>query len=352
MLNIFLVLESFQVYKLIFGQRALALPIIFIFLMLCRSTTRNKIKKSDILVYLYIIIAVIVSSGSMEDLLFGVVKVLLAILCLECLSINRTKDLNLKIPAVAALLFVIVEFLIRYSSIGFDLAQIYAGSHDLKLVTPFFSDTNGLAIYILLTYIFLLSIVTSLKYRILVFLLFSLLMLYTASVAGTLGFTACSGLYAIKHYPKFGWMLALVSFVILVISFSFFYDGLVSYGLYDKLTHTFDIFSILSNNLKLFIIGNGVFSGAFYGDTGQYLHSYWAILISSIGFIPSIVYIVIIYVKLRHACSEPFVIIPMVLLSLSYLNPFTEFIYFFLALINVSLFRQETVKRNDRVKAF
>jgi hypothetical protein len=350
MLNIFMGLESFQVYKLFFGQRALALPIIFMFLVFSRSTISKKIKLGELIVYIFILLATVISSNSMEDLLYGTFKVLLVILCLELLSIDRTKELSLKIPVVSALLFVMVEFFLRYSSVGFDLVQVLGGSHELKLSTPFFSDTNGMAVYILLSYILLLSMVTSLISRILVVAFYFPLMFYTASVAGVLAFAASTGLYLLKYYPKFGRMLALITFVSLVTFATVFLDELVSYGLYSKLTHTLDIFWILSNNLKMFVIGDGVFTGNFYSDTGQYLHSYWSLLISSIGLAPSIVYIVLIYFKLKYACTELFVILPVLILSISYLNPFIEFLYFFLALINISLYRQEVGERNDNFK--
>ena len=175
-------------------------------------------------------------------------------------------------------------------------------------------------------------------------------MFYTASVAGLVAFAACTGLYLLKYYPRFGSMLALVTFVVLVTFATIFLDELVSYGLYKKLTHTFDIFSMLSNNLRLFVIGDGIFTGNYYSDTGQYLHSYWSLLISGIGLVPSIVYTALIYFKLKYACTEMFVILPVIILSLSYLNPFIEILYFFLALINISLYRQEVGERNDRLK--
>ena len=343
-------LESFQVYKLFFGQRALVLPIIFVFLVFSQSTITKKIKLGELIVYIFILSATIISSNSMEDLLYGTFKVLLVILCLELLSINRTQKLNLKIPVVSAILFVMVEFFFRYSSVGFDLDQILLGSHDLKLSSPFFSDTNGMAIYILLSYILLLSMATSLISRILVVAFYFPLMFYTASVAGVLAFTASTGLYLLKYYPKFGRMLALITFVSLVPFVTVYFDGLVSYGLYTKLNHTLDIFSILSNNLKMFVIGNGIFTGNYYSDTGLYMHSYWSLLISGIGLAPSIVFIVLICFKLKYATAELFVILPVLILSLSYLNPFIEFLYFFLALINISLYRQEVVERNDNFK--
>nr|AXL04960.1 hypothetical protein [Aeromonas hydrophila] len=294
--------------------------------------------------YMLLLLSVSLGTPNESELIFDCVKITLPFiyaLVIPVFIYNMTRyELRFVINSLSLVVLTIlaIELFIRSGTVS-SIADIERNFYLFKMHSPFFFDSNALALYIMLylviffyyNYIYLEN--TSIYIGLVVFLLF-IFVLLTFSRSAIIG---TMSLFFVYKYVASSRFTRLCLFASIVFCFFLFIpyvvdlvhtdgSGSTKLSVWSNLPNIMDSYSSY-NLLWGFGINDGNFAYSY--EPGEYSHVLIPMLLGQVGLIGMIVYVSYFFIVLSHIGKNYLLlIIPVFLVGLSYLHPFLETIFF------------------------
>ncbi|WP_318460552.1 hypothetical protein [Photobacterium leiognathi] len=315
----------------------------FIFIINKNGKADTKLITGCYLFFALIIGCLAIGSSKSNEFFYDFTKIYLCFLLfyllaeqIRYLSFEKISKL-ISTSATLAILVLSVELLIRILTTSNVISVLLGNFYELKVNSPFFSDTNAVGLFALSYFIVIYFYKDLTKDKIKYNIMLSLLFIFILTSLSRAAIITAIFLVLYKFYLKCNSKLKLILNFFLFLCFFVSLHILVKFVGDDGsgATKLLIIESVINKydqiNLINLLFGFGITDGSYIYSyqEGEYSHLLITMLLGHVGVIGLFLYFIFfIYIALISKGRTLFASLPFFVVGLSYLHPFLESIFF------------------------